>query len=138
MRGRLRRLEQCIRKLRDLRSCGRASFVSDEALLDRAEWNIQVAAQACADIALHIVAASGETVPETYADAVTALARVGVIGQEVAASIAGAIRLRNIIVYDYLDVDPGRIHDELGWIEEATAFGAAVERWLEALETRPS
>lgn len=42
--------------------------------------------------------------------------------------------MRNILVHNYLDVDHGRLFDELGWIEDAAAFGVAVERWLEEQE----
>jgi uncharacterized protein YutE (UPF0331/DUF86 family) len=124
--------------LRGLRTLGRDAFVGDDAILDRVERNVQVAAQACADIALHIVAASGSAAPETYSDALTALARAGIVEGEIAASLAGAVRLRNILVHDYLDVDPGRLFDELGWIEDATSFGRSIERWLESTETASS
>ena len=134
VRRRLRRLERCIRALRELREQGRDAFVSDQAVQDRAERNTQLAAQACADIALHIVAAIGMSTPEAYADAVAQLGREGMVPTEVATRVSAAARLRNILVHDYLDVDPGRLFDELDWIEDATAFGETIERWLEARE----
>jgi uncharacterized protein YutE (UPF0331/DUF86 family) len=134
LRRRLRRLERCLRVLRVLRGGGRGAFVSDEAVQDRAERNAEVAAQSCADIALHIVSASGGAAPETYADAVRALARDGVVSQELAERVAAVVRLRNILVHDYIDVDHGRLFDELGWLDDASSFGEAVERWLEAQE----
>ncbi len=94
--------------------------------------NAQLAAQACADIALHILAASGREVPETYAAALTALAKLDVISDELGDRLAAAVRLRNILVHDYLDVDHGRLFDELGWIEDAAVFAAAIENSLGA------
>ena len=127
----LRAMERSVRVLRDLRSRGRDIFVSDEAVQDRAERHAQLLAQACADVALHFLAASGAAAPETYAEALTALGKVGVIEAPLGERLAGAVRLRNILVHGYLDIDHGRLFDELGWVEEAAAFAATLERWLE-------
>ncbi len=63
----LRAMERSVRVLRALRSRGRDAFLSDEAAQDRAERHAQLLAQACADIALHFLAASGAAAPDTYA-----------------------------------------------------------------------
>jgi len=124
-------MERSLRVLRELRRRGRDAFVSDDVVQDRVDRNAQLLAQACADISLHIIAASGAAAPETYADALTALGSVGVIPASLAERLAGAVRLRNILVHGYLDIDHGRLYDELGWIEDAAEFAAVVERWLE-------
>lgn len=125
-------MERSLRTLRQLRAHGRAAFESDEAVQDRADRNAQLLAQGCADVALHIVAASATTAPETYADALLRLADLGVIPSDLAHRLAGAVRLRNILVHGYLEIDHGRLYDELGWIEDTATFAVAVERWLTA------
>jgi uncharacterized protein YutE (UPF0331/DUF86 family) len=124
-------MERSLRVLRELRRRGRETFVSDEVVQDRAARNAQLLAQGCADIALHIIAASGASAPETYAEALTALGAAGVITTSLAEGLAGAVRLRNILVHGYLDLDHGRLFDELGWIEGAAEFAVVIERWLE-------
>jgi uncharacterized protein YutE (UPF0331/DUF86 family) len=124
-------MERSLRVLRELRGRGRHEFVSDEAVQDRAARNAQLLAQGCADIALHIIAASGASAPESYAETLTALGAVGVITAALAERLAGAVRLRNILVHGYLDIDHGRLFDELGWIEDAAEFAVVIERWLE-------
>ena len=128
----LRAIERSLRVLRELSRRGRDAFVSDEAVQDRADRHAQLLAQGCADIALHILAASGAAAPETYADALTALAATGVIPPALGDRLAGAVRLRNILVHGYLDIDHGRLFDEIAWIEDAAEFAAVIERWLEA------
>jgi uncharacterized protein YutE (UPF0331/DUF86 family) len=64
-----------------------------------------------------------------------ALAHLGIVTIDLADRLAGAARLRNILVHGYLDVDHGRLFDELDWIEDATKFAADVEQWLETLPT---
>jgi uncharacterized protein YutE (UPF0331/DUF86 family) len=131
VRRRLRALERSLRILRALRSRGRDAFLSDEVVQDRAERHAQLLAQACADIALHVLAGTGSGAPESYAEALTALAGAGVIGEALGARLADAVRLRNILVHGYLDIDHGRLFDELEWIERTEEFAVAIERWLE-------
>jgi uncharacterized protein YutE (UPF0331/DUF86 family) len=126
----LRAMERALRTLRKLRGLGRTAFESDEAVQDRADRNAQLLAQGCADIALHIVAASGAAAPDTYAAALVRLGALGVVAPDLAERLAAAVRLRNILVHGYLDVDHGRLYDELGWIEDTATFAAAIERWL--------
>ena len=120
-----------MRILRTLRSRGRDAFLSDEVVQDRAERHAQLLAQGCADIALHILAGTGSAAPETYAEALSALAAAGVIPARLGASLAAAVRLRNILVHGYLDIDHGRLFDELDWIENTEEFAVAIEHWLE-------
>ena len=51
-----------------------------------------------------------------------------------AASTSGfaVFTLPNIpLVHGYLDIDHGRLFDELAWIEQTEEFAAAIEHWLE-------
>jgi uncharacterized protein YutE (UPF0331/DUF86 family) len=131
VRRRLRAMERSLRTLRSLRARGRDAFLSDEVVQDRAERHAQLLAQACADIALHILAGTGSAAPETYAEALRALAAAAVIPGPLGERLAQAVRLRNILVHGYLDIDHGRLFDELDWIESTETFAAAVEHWLE-------
>ena len=124
-------MERSLRTLRSLRARGRGAFLSDEAVQDRAERHAQLLAQACADIALHILAGTGTDAPETYAEALKALAAAAVIPGPLGERLAQAVRLRNILVHGYLDIDHGRLFDELDWIESTETFAAAIDLWLE-------
>jgi uncharacterized protein YutE (UPF0331/DUF86 family) len=124
-------MEQSLRTLRSLRGRGRDAFLYDEVVQDRAERHAQLLAQACADIALHILAGTGAAAPETYADALSALGAAGVIPSHLGEHLAQAVRLRNILVHGYLDIDHGRLFDELDWIESTEAFAAAINHWLD-------
>lgn len=134
LRRRLRTLERCLRALRELRKRGREAFVRDDAVQDRVERNAELLAQSCVDIALHIVSASGVAAPETYSDAIRAVAPVVGLPEKVTDRVAAAVRLRNILVHMYLDIDHGRLFDELDWIEDTEILAAHVERWLSAIE----
>ena len=124
-------MERSLRTLRSLRARGRDAFLSDEVVQDRAERHAQLLAQACADVALHILAGTGTAAPETYAEALSALGAASIIPGPLGERLAQAVRLRNILVHGYLDIDHGRQFDELDWIESTEAFAAAINHWLE-------
>ena len=60
---RLLKLEQTVRKLKEIVLHPWEEYRQSEALKDRAERNLQLAAQACIDIANHIVADRGFRTP---------------------------------------------------------------------------
>jgi len=129
LRRRLQALERYLRALRELQRLGRDAFVNDRAVQDRVERNAELLAQVCADIALHVVAASGRSAPETYGDAVRALGPLIGLPEPVAARLAAAVRLRNLLVHMYVDIDHGRLFDE-----DAEALAVTIERWLRTAE----
>jgi uncharacterized protein YutE (UPF0331/DUF86 family) len=53
----------------------------------------------------HVLAAGTATVPTTYRDAVRAAAEHGLIGTDLARSLAAAVGLRNILVHEYARAD---------------------------------
>lgn len=134
LRRRLRALERYLRTLRELHRLGRAAFVNDAVVQDRVERNAELLAQVCTDIALHIVSAAGTAAPESYADALRALAPIIGLPEEAGSRLAGAARLRNLLVHMYLDIDHGRLFDEMDWIDDAELLATAVQRWLQDLE----
>jgi uncharacterized protein YutE (UPF0331/DUF86 family) len=132
VRRRLRALERYLRVLRQLRARGRDAFVNDEVVQDRVERNAELLAQSCADIALHIVSATGAAAPESYGDAIRSAAPIVGLPAELADRLVAATGLRNLLVHMYLDIDHGRLFDELGWIEDTEQFAALVDRWLDS------
>jgi uncharacterized protein YutE (UPF0331/DUF86 family) len=131
LRRRLRAVERYLRVLRALQRLGRDAFVHDQAVQDRVERNAELLAQSCADIALHIVSAAAAGAPETYADSVRTAAPILGLSPELSERLAAATRLRNILVHMYLDIDHGRLFDELAWIEDVETFAVAVQEWLD-------
>ncbi|MCP5339494.1 MAG: HepT-like ribonuclease domain-containing protein [Steroidobacteraceae bacterium] len=82
------------------------------------------------DISLHIVSASGVAAPETYGEAVRAIAPLVGLPPDLTERLGAAVRLRNILVHMYLEIDHGRLFDELDWIDDTERFAALIERWL--------
>lgn len=98
--GRLRILNK------EFKPLGEKELVSNEGLNAAAERHLEVAIQACLDIANHIVSSLGLKRPSSKASEVfLTLAEEGIIPKELAERLAAATGYRNILAHEYLEVD---------------------------------
>lgn len=129
--SRLERIEQECADLERAAAMTFEDFVADRDLVAASERRLQIGIQAAIDVASHIIAASGLPTPEGYSQVFPALAAHSVIAAELAARLRLGAGLRNILVHDYLEVDPARLHGSLGDdTSDLRAFCGAVYAWL--------
>ena len=84
---------------------------------------------ACIDIAQHLLCAKNAEIPGSYAEALEALGRIGVLEPEFARRFSGAAKLRNVVVHAYADLDIDRIAAAVpALLEDTKTFLKAVER----------
>ena len=127
---RLLRLEQFLRKLRELSKVNLDEYLKNEAAQDRAERNLQLAAQICIDIASHVIADQGYRAPYSYGDIFTVLQEEGLLPQELAGTMRQIAGFRNILVHDYLEIDPKIVYESLKKIDDFKKFAEYVITWL--------
>lgn len=127
---RLLKLEQAIRKLKVIAGHTWEEYRIDEGLKDRAERNLQLAAQACIDVANHIVADSGFRAPNSYADAFIVLMEEGIISENLADTMKMIAGFRNILVHDYLKIDDQAVFASLNSLNDFKEFATAIEKLL--------
>lgn len=131
VRRRLRAIDDRVSRLRRLVAGGRAAFLADADQQAQAERHLQLAIQACIDIALHAVSEDTADTPENYGSAFTVLAREQIIDSRLAERLRRATGLRNLLVHGYLDVDPARIWDQLEHLDDLEAFARFALAYLE-------
>ncbi len=127
---RLFKLEQSVRKLKEIASQSWNQYAASEALRDRAERNLQVAAQACIDIANHIIADKGFRTPQGYGESFTVLQQEGIIPAVLAEKMKLIAGFRNILVHDYLEIDNQIVYSSLSHLDDFLQFAAHVHRLL--------
>ena len=66
--------------------------------------------QLCIDMAVHVLAETGRPLPVTMGEAFTALAEEGIIDDELAARMRGAVGFRNVAVHAYERFDWDIVH----------------------------
>jgi uncharacterized protein YutE (UPF0331/DUF86 family) len=126
---RLAKLEELLRRLRQLSALDRDAYLASVALQAQAERWLHLASECCIDLAHHLIAEHGWRTPNTYREAFEVLAAEGVLSAELARSMAAWAGLRNVLVHLYLDVDHdavfGFLKQDLGQLEQ---FAASVLR----------
>ncbi len=127
---RLVKLEQAMRKLKEIALQSWEQYNNSEALRDRAERNLQVAAQACIDIANHIIADRGYRTPQGYAESFSVLAEEGIISDRLADKMKMVAGFRNILVHDYLEIDNKIVYSSLNHLDDFKQFASNVYKLL--------
>lgn len=129
---RLAKLEELLVDLRELAATERAVFLADRGLQAQAERWLQTAAEACLDLAFHLIADRGWPTPGTYREAFRVLEQKGVLDHELAQNMEGWAALRNVLVHLYLDVEHERLWDvltgELDQLEDFVRVVASAPR----------
>lgn len=127
---RLFKLEQSLRKLRELSRVSWDEYIKDEGIRDRAERNLQIAAQICIDIGSHVIADRAYRPPCSYGDIFTVLMEEGLLPEALASTMKQIAGFRNILVHDYLDVDPQIVFKSLKRIDVFKQFAKYTLTWL--------
>ena len=129
--ARLARLEECLKRLREVAGEPLDKFVVNLDLQDKAERNFQIAAQCCIDIGSHILAGQALGVPESYAEIFSLLGKSKIISTDLAEKFVRISGFRNLLVHDYLKLKPERIYASLGELQDFNDFSADVIKYLE-------
>jgi uncharacterized protein YutE (UPF0331/DUF86 family) len=95
-----------------------------------AERALHVAIEAVLDVGHHLLAGRGHPIPATYREVVPALVAHGILATELGARLEGMAGMRNILVHDYVHVDPTQVwavvDQKLGDLEDVHAAFAAL------------
>ncbi|WP_159426214.1 type VII toxin-antitoxin system HepT family RNase toxin [Desulfolucanica intricata] len=127
---RLLKLEQTLRKLTELSEVGWDEFADNEGIRDRAERNLHVAAQICIDIGSHVIADRGYRTPHGYGDIFTVLHEEGLLPKALTVTMKSIAGFRNVLVHDYLDVDPKIVYESLKKTDDFRRFAEYVVSWF--------
>jgi len=105
-------------------------LLADRTLRAAVERWMQVAIEACIDLATHEVAVRGWTPPEYSRDAFLTLGGNGLIPLPLAKRLAMAAGLRNLLVHDYIAVDVTQLAETVAMdLEDLRAFADLAHVW---------
>ena len=130
--ARLRRLDDCVAELRQLRPGALQDYLASRRLRSSCERELQVAIQCALDIGNHIIAEENLTAPEDQADIFHILGASGILPPQFADRIVPMAGFRNMLVYDYLRTDHARIYSILTQaLTDLKEFASHVQVWLD-------
>ena len=102
---RLDKIRIGIKQLQAVHDISEEEFISNWMIHRATERNLQIIAQAIIDICTHLVAHNHWGTPETYSDAVRIVSQQNVIDDTLAENLIELVKLRNVIVHLYLEID---------------------------------
>jgi uncharacterized protein YutE (UPF0331/DUF86 family) len=116
----------------ELRTMARPDLIADDVRERRfVEHTLQVALQACQDVASHIVSDERLGEPRSNQELFDLLRSAGWVDPDLATRMRRAIGLRNVLVHGYADVDLAVLRDVLEHrLVDLLAFAAAVRARL--------
>jgi len=104
----------------------------NSTITDATKHRVQIAIQAVVNIAEHIVAGLKLGKPEYAKELFSVLAKEGIISQELAAHLASAVGLRNVLVHLYREVDLEILAEAATTdLEDLRRFAKAINDFLE-------
>ncbi len=124
-------VETCVRELRAL---ARPERIEEDVRERRfVEHTLQLAIQACQDVASHVVSEERLGEPRTNQELLDLMTRGQWIEAELAARLRRAVGFRNVLVHGYTAVDPKVVRDVVeNRLGDLLAFVAAVRARLGA------
>lgn len=127
---RLERLKSCLLKLDPLKVKPLPEFLRDGYLQDIVERNLEVAAQACIDIASRIISTEQLEKPVDSYGAILRLGEAGILPLEFAQHLAPLAGFRNVLVHEYVSIDWNEVYKALQNLDDLHQFVNHVRVWL--------
>ena len=107
------------------------AFLKDRIIQLATERSLQIAAQSVIDISTHLVAHNHWGTPKSYKDSVDIISKNGVIDSNLAARLIDLVKLRNVIIHVYLEINPKIIHKSAEYsVDDLKKFIEAIKKIL--------
>lgn len=128
---RIEKLKEYINSLKRLKGVTAKDLVGDEDKRLKAERLLQLAIEACIDIAELIIVDQRLRAPTDAAQAIEILGEEKMINSSFAKSFAKAVGFRNILVHDYIDINYEEVADKINnRLSDFDRFAQEVAKFL--------
>lgn len=128
---RLAKLDGVISDLEEFVGMDRAALLGSHRDMLALERSLQVGASLIFDIGSHILSAAYGVSAGEYEEIVGLLAQRGVLSADLRGRLKGLGGFRNVLVHDYIDLDPDRVLDFLAKAPgEFDDFAREIRDWM--------
>ena len=107
---RIDRFWRAIRRLREFSDVSKESFIKNDDKIDAAERNLQVSIEAMIDVGEFLISYMKWETPKSYREIAEILNKHGVLDNEMREEFVDLVRIRNIIVRNYVYLSPEDIY----------------------------
>lgn len=131
---RLRKLIEVVARLEKYPNIERERFLGDVETQWIVERGLMIATACLLDIGTHILAGYYNMYPETYDGVIAGLEEKGLLTSSLRKRLKGLGGFRNILVHEYLEVNPEQVFLVLTRrLVDFTQFAKQINRWLESI-----
>lgn len=134
IKKRLERLDNVLQRLEEIKKSSQEEFLNDWRLQDISLRNLQVAVECCLDIGTYLLSHINKELPDTYIGVVDKLGATLIIDKETVSLLKEFVKLRNIIVHEYLAIDYPRVYTYLQRTNVFKNYAKFVIQFLEKNE----
>ena len=131
MLERLQRLEENIVQLQRFRDMHSLEDIHKERHL---EWSLRYglleAIQIVIDVSCHLISRDNLGMPSSYSECIELLQQAGYISDSLADILLGMVGLRNILVHEYIHIEPEKLYDLLNRTDDFKAFVKEITPYL--------
>lgn len=110
---RLETLREYVKILKSLKGVTGKDLATNIDKRAKAERYLQLAIEACVDIAELIISDQRLPTPKTARETIEILGDNGILKKEFASEFAPAVGFRNILIHDYLKIDYNQVADKI-------------------------
>ena len=133
----LSNIEGYLTDLRNADDISHEKFLVDIRSQRFVERTLQIAVEACMDVAHHLISDEKWREPSTYADTFVVLAENGVLTPEDATRYRLMAQFRNKVVHYYEKVDPEQVFAIFkGHLDDFTKYVESIRIWLRSSEDK--
>jgi len=130
---RIEKLKEYINNLKVLKGITSQKLINDLDKRLKAERLLQLAIEACIDIAELVIVDQRLPSPVDSGDAIEILGKKGIIDAKFSKDFAKAVGFRNILVHDYVDIDYKEVADKINnRLGDFDRFAQEVAKFLTA------
>ncbi|MDF1521769.1 MAG: DUF86 domain-containing protein [Trueperaceae bacterium] len=105
MLGKVEIIERCVRRVREVHGGDSGSLRRDLTRQESVLLNLQRAAEAAIDLAMHLVRVDRLGLPKASREAFDLLEQAGTLPADLATALRGMVGFRNVAVHDYRKLD---------------------------------
>lgn len=130
IKTRLQEIDKNLGILVKLKKINREKFITDPEIFKLAERCLEVNIQAILDICHHIIADNNLTRPRDNKHTLEIIAAQKIIPRNFAKRILPMVGLRNILVHEYIEIDPKQIYQHLQNLDDFRTFQKHIIKFL--------
>ncbi len=109
----LAQLQVYLGQLRELHQHSRADLDNDWRIRVTVDRTLQLATEVVISVCDHLIASFSLPLPDSGRDAALAVARAGIISNDLGVELARAVGFCNVLVHQYVSINYDRVYDAL-------------------------